>query len=458
MLNRLKEKKDHLCAVILFLVAFATFWFSPVHAITDSRYALFFSQQLLRNHTFGAESSAFLQTRSRQPGQILQPGKELPYQLIQAGERLYYWYPPGTSILSMPFVAIANATGLSAISRHGVYNPKGESQMQETLAALLMAGLAAIIFFSSRLLLPVHWSLLIAVATALGTPAWSTASRAMWSHTWGIFILALVLWQILRAEVKQTRLRPVLLATSLSWLYFCRPTFSSSIVAIALYVLIYHRNVFLPFALAGCVWLAVFVAWSEYLFGTFLPRYYWHDNLRFTMSWEALAGNLVSPSRGLLVYVPILFCVAYLLVRYRQNLKTRLVVMALGVVAFHIIYISGFIPWHAGHAYGPRLTTDLVPWFALLGILAVKARLQSQEKHLQRDSPVRVATGWSFAILLLVCSITLNGIGAISRGAWLWNVRPENVDQNESRVWDWKHPQFLGSKRYLQPAPQPNKS
>lgn len=458
MLERLERRKDLLGGVLLFLPAFLIFWLSPIHVLADSRYALFFSQRLLRNHTLSAESSAFPQTQSRQSGQIPERGSAPPYQLMQLGERFYYWYPPGTSILSMPFVAVANAAGISAITPDGRYNPPGESQMEAALAAILMGGLTVIVFYTSRLLLSLNWSLLVAVTTALGTPVWSTASRATWSHTWGIFILSLVVWQILRAEAKRIRLRPIVLATCLSWLYFCRPTFSSSIVAVAIYVLIYHRSVFLSFALTGCAWLAAFIGWSEYVYGTFLPRYYWQDNLRFTLSFEALAANLVSPARGLLAYVPILFGLAYLLVRYRRCLKKRLVVLALGVIAFHIIYISGFTPWHAGHSYGPRLTTDLIPWFALLGILALRARLQWREENPERGSPLFAATGWAVTILLLLGSITLNGIGALSQYAWLWNVRPMDIDKSVERVWDWKHPQFVPWKSRPRRALRPNDS
>jgi hypothetical protein len=163
--------------------------------------------------------------------------------------------------------------------------------------------------------------------------------------------------------------------------------------------------------------------------------------------WEGFAGSLISPSRGLLIYVPVLMFVAYLLVRYRQALRTRLFTLSISVVGVHLILISGFVLWYGGHCYGPRLSTDLVPWFALLGMLAIKARLQWREKNPTQDSVLRARTEWSFAALLLVCSATLNGIGAISLDASAWNVRPTNIDQDLSRLWDWRHPQFLGVPR-----------
>jgi hypothetical protein len=285
--------------------------------------------------------------------------------------------------------------------------------MQGGLAPLLMSALSVIIFFTSRLILSFRWSLLITAATAFGTQIWSTASRAVWSQTWGIFILGFVIWLVVRTEAKQAPLRPVLLAMCLSWLYFVRPTFSVSIVAIALYVLIYHRTIFLPFVLTGCIWLAAFIGYSEYHFGQCLPPYYQSYGFRFASFWEAFAGSLISPSRGLLIYVPVLAFVAYLSARYRRSWRPRLVVMAVSVVFVHLVLISGLSGWHGGHCYGPRLSTDLVPWLALLGMLAVEARLQWRDRNPAQDSVFRVRTEWSFAVLLLVCSVTLNGIGAI---------------------------------------------
>ncbi len=442
----MSPNKDRIYAAIIFLVTFLVFLISPVRTVTDSRYEMMFSEHLLRQHSFSMEGSAFPSLPGKSPGEIHGRGTDLPYQLIPIGERFYYLYPVGSVILSMPYVALANSMGLSALDQNGIYNHRGELWLEAGLAALLMAAFSVIVFLTARLLLPFRWSLLIAAAAAFGTQIWSTASRAVWSHTWGVFILGFVLWLVLRAETKQTRLRPILLATCLSWLYFVRPTFSISITAIALYLLIYRRAILLPFAVTACFWLGSFVAYAQYHFGQLLPPYYQSRSFNFSTSfWEGLAGSLISPSRGLLIYVPVLMFVAYLLVRYRQTLRTRLFVLAISVVGVHIIMISGFVMWWAGHSYGPRLSTDLVPWFALLGILAVEARLRWRDKNPTQDSVVRRRTEWSFAALLLLCSIILNGIGAISADAWHWNAQPANVDKEPGRLWDWKAPQFLGA-------------
>jgi hypothetical protein len=439
------RRKDLVAAVIIFAVTFVAFRTSPVRTISDSGFEMLFSQNLLWHHSFSVEPYIIPALKSHRPGQIHKINVDLPYQLIQVGERFYYFFPPGGVVLSMPYVAYLNALGISVFNENGMYDGREEDRMQKRLAPLLMASLAVIIFFTSRLLLSINWSLLVSLATGLGTQMWSTASRAMWAHTWGIFLLGFVIWHIVRIETKQAAVRPVLLATCLSWLYFVRPTFTATIIGVALYLLIYHRNKILPFVITGCAWLALFVVYSKYNFGTVLPDYYQGTRLHFTRNvWQAFAANLISPSRGLLVYVPVLAFVIYLLARYYKTSRQKLIVLASGIVIAHLLVVSMHIPWHAGHCYGPRFTTDSVPWFALLGILGLEARLRWRESHPGQDSAFRIRFESGVAAVLLIMSITLNGIGAWSKSAWQWNQRPINIDRAPGRVWDWKHPQFLG--------------
>jgi len=338
--------------------------------------------------------------------------------------------------------------GLSAVDQNGTYSVHGDIQMQKGLAALVMAGLSVIIFFTSRLVLCLRWSWLITTVAALGTQIWSTASRALWSQTWGILVLGFAIWLVVRADVKKAALRPVLLGTCLSWLYFIRPTFGISIAVITLYVLIYQRQSLLTLVLTGCLWLAGFIGFSEYHFGQRLPLYYHsYDTRMASLFWQRLAGTLISPSRGLIIYVPITLFLGYLLVQYRSTSRLRLVVTGVGVVLLHVLLLSMYLGWHGGFCYGPRLTTDIVPWLALLGILGVEARLKWRVQNSAHDSALRIGTEWACATVLLLCSITLNALGAISLDTQRWNAVPKNIDEFQNRLWDWKHPQFLGVPR-----------
>ncbi|MFN2514222.1 MAG: hypothetical protein ABR568_22760, partial [Pyrinomonadaceae bacterium] len=83
----------------------------------------------------------------------------------------------------------------------------------------------------------------------------------------------------------------------------------------------YHRRLFIPYATVGAAWFSAFAVYSWYHFSQVLPNYYFvYQHFGSTPLWLALLGNLISPSRGLLVFVPVLFFVSYLLLRYRAAL------------------------------------------------------------------------------------------------------------------------------------------
>ncbi len=437
------HRLDVSLALAIFFFSLFVFLISRVHQLADSNYSMLLSQSLIHHRSFTLD--AYKIPRLPPTQQLFHVSNGGVYQLELIDGHIYYFWPPGSSVLSLPFVAVMNAGGVSSANADGTYNPDGEVMLQARLAALLMAALAAVFYFTSRLLLPPGWSILLSVGAALGTQIWSTASRALWSETWGIFLLGFVVFTLVAQEIGIYRLRPALLATLLAWTYFVRPTFALPIVAITIYILIFHRRAFIPYAAVGAGWFSVFVAYSWYHFGQLLPNYYLvYQHFRFTSLGLALFGNLLSPSRGLLVFVPVLFFVGYLLLRYRTALPLRrLVVLSLVIVVAHLVVVSSHSPWYGGHCYGPRYSTGIVPWFYVLALSGVQACRRSESQPTSRWRSFRRWLEAGIGALLLLLSVTINALGATSHATWLWNSRPINVDQKPDRVWDWKHPQFL---------------
>lgn len=398
------------------------------------------SQSLLEHRSFALDRYNIPRLTPEYHDHTWQNGHIHQLELVE--DRFYYYMPPGSSVLSVPYVALANLFGVSARNADGTYNPQGEEQIETSLAALLMAALAVVFFLTARLLLPISWSLVIVLGAALGTQIWSTSSRALWADTWGILLLGIVVYQLLAHELAERKLNPVLLATLLSWMYFVRPTNAIMIIGISAYILAAHRNIFSRYALTGAAWLAVFVvyAWTHY--HSVLPTYFrLNSRMGFAYFWAALAGNLISPSRGLFVYVPMLLFVAYLLIAYRKIVEPRaLLYLSLFVASLFLVAISGFDPWWAGASYGPRYMAPLIPWFVLLAVLGVSARLKSIA--LPGKSTARRKIELLFGSVLLMLSVSINAIGAISNAAWLWNARGD-IDHDPWKVWDFRYPQML---------------
>lgn len=456
--RRLQNENVHSCFsdkrifLLIFVGSFLLFFLSPVQRMGDSKYCLLVSQSILEHRTFDISDYSLFNPGGQAPifTNPISAKKGLPYQLEYHRKRLYYFFPPGTSILSVPFVALFIPFHKTP-AEEGIYSEKNERHLQIIIGSVLMAALAGLLYLAARIMLNRSDSILLMLAGALGTMVWSTASRGLPSHSWGILLLTIIVYLLLRERRNGTsgHLNEIVLATLLSWTYFIRPTFALSIVGISVYYTYVKRRIPVAYVVTGAFWLILFLLYSNSLYDQSLPNYYLPGRVNFSFDWTfwtALAGVLISPSRGLLIFVPTVIACAYLSLRYRHFLPHKpLAWLAVTVILLHAILIASFRQWWGGYSYGPRLLTDILPWFFLLGILSIKAR---EDAMLSGSTTLRRHRVESCLIsVLLLASLCLHGIGAWSDAAWKWNIHPTDIDTDSGRLWDWKHPQFLGASK-----------
>jgi hypothetical protein len=420
--------------ILIFVASLGVYLAAPQRQVTDSLYSMLLSETLLRERTFRLE------------GHVAQPGP----QLEAARGHLYYRYPPGTSILSAPLVAVLNAAGISAIGPDGRFERAGEEALQTALAAFLSAGQAMLFWLCASLVLPSRWAVLVALAGAFGTQTLSTMSRGMWSHTWEGVLLGMLTCLLLGAEARRTPLRPGLLGVLASALVWVRPTGALPLAATAIYLGAAGRGPVLRFAAAAAAGLGALFLYSLSQFGTLLPSYYLEGrNWSLSALPQGLLGQLLSPSRGLLVYVPALLPIGASLLRPRRRVPyPRLAGLALGCIGLHLATISAWTHWWGGDCYGPRLSSCLVPWFVLLGALALRAGLDAPRARWRR-----LQAGIAGGCVLL--GVALNAIGAWSRRAWDWNQVPAAIDRTPQRLWRWDQAQFLAGLLWPLPGHYP---
>src|SRR4051794_8610476 len=140
---------------LVFVVSLAIFLISPVRIPTDSRYSTLVGEALLRHGSVALDRQWF--------------SGDLPYQVETVHDRIYSFYPLGGPVLVTPLLGALRLVGLSSVGADGRYNEGHDVIAQALLAALLMALFAALLFHTSRAILPAGWSVLVALGAAFGT-------------------------------------------------------------------------------------------------------------------------------------------------------------------------------------------------------------------------------------------------------------------------------------------------
>jgi hypothetical protein len=147
---------------------------------------------------------------------------------------------------------------------------------------------------------------------------------------------------------------------------------------------------------------------------------------------EALAGNLVSPARGLLVYSPFVVFSAWGVWQWmRDGRLRRLGWFTAAACVGQYLLICSYEDWFGGECYGPRYLSDLSPLYALALLPALGLGRR----------------GKAAAGALLAVSLFMHAQGALCWPCVEWNAKPTRVRENQWRLWDWKDPAFLRNLR-----------
>ena len=170
----------------------------------------------------------------------------------------------------------------------------------------------------------------------LGTSLLSVASRNLWSHSWSVLVGAAIWLELARWEDGERR-RPVWLAALLVASFWIRPVNGLVVVAVSVFVALRHRVALPRLVAVGTTGLVAFVLFSLALWGEALPPYYLGERvaeLRFGEIPAAVAGLLLSPTRGLVSFTPVVIVVAWCLARRGAPPARRAIVaLAVAIVA-----------------------------------------------------------------------------------------------------------------------------
>lgn len=440
-------------ALLVFAVVAAVYLSGrDVATVTDSRWTLYLAESLVRSGDLNLD-----EYRS-----LVRTGDA--YTLTRAGGHLHSYFPIGAALAAVPYMAVLDRLApalwgidLYAYLQQAKFDPF-VAQLELTWASVIAAAAAAVVYLAARQKIGRARSVLLAGIFAFGTAAWSTASRALWQHGPSMLLLAIALYLALCARTNERVIR--FLGAILALACITRPTNVVVLAVFALYVALYYRRQLAGYLLGAGVVALLFVVYSLSVFGTVLPDYYRAGRLALHPDFgTALAGNLVSPGRGLLVYSPVFLLCAYgVWLSARWKHLAALTVPVVLALLLHWIVISLFPHWWGGHAYGPRYFTDVTPFLVFL-LIPVLAELRTPSTTSEGTLPALVA-------FLFAVSVFMHYRGANDLATWRWNwpiprvLTPEmddtrlveDVDKDPARLWDWRDPPFLRGLRAVQPA------
>ncbi|MEI6667711.1 MAG: hypothetical protein WCP29_06110 [Acidobacteriota bacterium] len=343
-------------------------------------------------------------------------------------------YPFPSILLAGAMAVTLHSTGLVDLEA-----PPAANLVAKLTASLLTALAVAMAFVVARRRVSPMPAALVAIGLGLGTNLWAVASQTLWQTETVVVALAaaVVCLAVPTAELTTTRLWMGSMALGLAGA--ARPQVAPVIAVLSLSIAV--RRGRLGDVVANLPAIAISVA------AIALNLYWYGDPLGAAPRLELLhavhgvsgsfgnpldgaAGLLISPSRGLLVFSPIvLVALAGIGLLMREGLKADLAWWA-GAAAAQFALYAFYSVWWGGHTYGPRYCLDILPLLVPLAAAGM---------------PWVLAVAWRrrVAAVALAWSIVVAGTGAFVFPYDQWNNTPAGVDLNHERLWDWRDPQVV---------------
>ena len=322
---------------------------------------------------------------------------------------------------------------------------EAETAVQKFLSALTVAFSFLLIYHLARCYLQTGRSLLLTTLMVFGTAIAGTMGAALWNLNLTVFFELACLLLLARNVALSASIHPYILGFCLFSAYFCRPTSSLFILSVFAYLLITknYRSLLKCATLSGILFFAL-AYYSQWEYNHFYPgNYDFHDPFYLNFYFSALAGILISPSRGLFIFSPIFILTFAGSIYYFKALnKNPLFWTAIFWFMLHIFLISCWGMWWGGGGYGYRLLTDILPALILISILVVK---EFPHEITELSRPLRAA----IILVGIFCIFVNTGQGLYNPSTADWIIY-RNVHLNTQYMWDWRYPQFLATPASLE--------
>jgi hypothetical protein len=417
------RRRDAWLAVVLGLFFFAIFNANGREIPSaDTQAAKFAAVMLVRHHALTLDGLV---------GRVPQYGDRQAFQRDRQGRwRNGYPLPP---VLE----AAATAAVLRGIGVLDFNAPLVVVTVAKMTASFLASLAAVFAFLIARRFCGPGLAVLVALGFGLGTGVWPTVSQTLWQHATALWSATAAVWLWTRKDGPRGLAAHIALGALLGWAASARLQTLPMIAILAAGMLAdASRKERIACVAALLVPLAVFAGlnlrWFGHPLGA-LPQFEQASLVihRQRSNWQwpgpGIAGLLLSPSRGLLVFSPIVLVA----LAARAAPKDRSILRwSAAAAAAQLVLYGSYSVWWGGHTYGPRYVLDLLP--ALLPAAAIGA-----SRIAASGLPVR-----TLAAAALAWSIVTSATGAFCYPHDAWNTDPISVDQYHERLWEVRDSQI----------------
>ncbi|HEY6324109.1 MAG TPA: hypothetical protein VJA16_21410 [Thermoanaerobaculia bacterium] len=374
-------------------------------------------------------------------------GDPAHYYVEERRSSLVSLYPVGAAIVALPVYVPCYAWLRSRGHDSPAWLFVASKLAGKLAAAIIAAACTALLFLMLRRRVSAAMAAAITLTFALGTGMWVIASQQLWQHGPGVLCILLGMRFLTlpgspaagadAAAAPRAGWAAAAAGLALGMAFAVRPQNVFFLAAGGAYLLLRggdpgrRRRSVLGFVLGSAAPVAATLAYSLYYFGTVLGGYTrFVPHLQPQVAWAGMAGLLLSPNRGLLVFSPAalfgLWGMATALRRWRQELL--LASFSAAAVIFALLHAST-TTWSGGGSFGPRYLTEALPILALAAGLVV---------------PALPLWGRTAAMLLVLASVLVEIDGAVCYPASSWHARTAAYPEAS---WDFRHPMLLEDLR-----------
>lgn len=297
------------------------------------------------------------------------------------------------------------------------------------------------LILSRRLQLSKQHVRIITLVYLFGTINYALISQALWQHGAVQLLLLLGLYFYLGNNISSYFFAGIFWGFA----FLARPTALLPIVIFTGALILSHENLSIKLKNAlsvslGFVPAVLFFIWYNTRFYQSFTNQGYSDQL-FT-SWLgdfpiSFFGVWLSPSKGILVYSPVLIfgVIGWLLLIKSKKVKTDDIAFLSGIIVLlHTLVISFWKHWYGGWSFGYRMSSDVIPFMTLMLIPFLQSDFFNKyKKMLYLFLVISV-------LIQILAFIFYDGIwhAAYDRGfhdtSWLWSLSDSEFAFNIRRV------------------------